>query len=81
MDPIITARALIGGTDLEQDLGCHGEAVSDDWLFIRRFALPAVELQTAAAGEQTLAVHLRRRDARQLPGCSQHLHFASKTLD
>lgn len=59
MHPIITARTLIGGTDLEQDLSCHGEAVGDDWLFIRRFALPAVELQTAAAGEETLTVHLR----------------------
>lgn len=44
--------------NLEQDLSGHGEAVSNDGLFIWRFTLPAVQLQAAAAGEQTLAVHL-----------------------
>lgn len=44
--------------NLEQDLSGHGEAVSNDGLFIWRFTLPAVQLKAAAAGEQTLAVHL-----------------------
>lgn len=54
---------------LEEDLSCHGEAVSNDGLFIWRFAFPAVQLQTAAAGQQTLTVHLWRGQARQLTSC------------
>lgn len=54
---------------LEEDLSCHGEAVGDDGLFIRRFALPAVQLQAAAAGQQALTVHLRRGHAGELTGC------------
>lgn len=54
---------------LEEDLSCHGEAVGNDGLFIWRFALPAVKFQTAAAGQQTLAVHLRRGHARELTSC------------
>lgn len=55
---------------LEEDLGGHGESVGDDGLFIWRFALPAVQLQAAAAGQQTLPVHLRRGHARELTGCT-----------
>lgn len=56
---------------LEEDLSRHGEAVGNDGLFIWRFALPAVQLQTAAAGQQTLAVHLRRGHARELTSCKE----------
>lgn len=54
---------------LKQDFSCHGEAVGNDGLFIWRFALPTVQLQTAAAGQQTLTVHLRRRHAGELTSC------------
>lgn len=56
--------------NLEQDLSGHGEAVSNDGLFIWRFTLPAVQLQAAAAGEQTLAVHLWGGHARELTSCT-----------
>lgn len=54
---------------LEEDLSCHGEAVGDDGLFIWGFALPAVQLQAAAAGQQALPVHLRRGHTRELTSC------------
>lgn len=54
---------------LEEDLSCHGEAVGDDWLLIWWFSFPTVQLQAAAAGQQTLAVHLRGRNARELTSC------------
>lgn len=56
---------------LEEDLSCHGEAMGNDGLFIRGFALPAVQLQAAAPGQQTLSVHLRRRHARELTSCGE----------
>jgi len=51
---------------LEEDLGCHGEPVSDDGLLVRGTALPAVQLHAAAASQQRLAIHFRRRDTRKL---------------
>lgn len=57
---------------LEKDLSCHGETVGDDWLLIWRLSFPAVQLQAAAAGQQTLAVHLRGRDARKLASCEEN---------
>lgn len=51
---------------LEEDLGCHGEAVGDDGLLLRGAALPAVQLHAAAAAQQRLPVHLRRGNAREL---------------
>lgn len=57
---------------LEEDLSCHGETVGDDWLLIWRLSFPAVQLQAAAAGQQTLAVHLRGRDARKLASCEEN---------
>lgn len=59
---------------LEEDLSCHGETVGDDWLLIWRLPFPAVQLQTAAAGQQTLAVHLRGRNARELASCEEMNH-------
>lgn len=56
---------------LEEYLSRHGEAVGNDGLFIRGFALPAVQLQAAAPGQQTLSVHLRRRHARELASCRE----------
>ena len=53
---------------LEEDLSGHGEAVGDVGLFIWGLALPAVELQTPAAREQALAVHLWGGHARELAG-------------
>lgn len=57
---------------LEEDLSCHGETVGDDWLLIWRLSFPAVQLQAAAAGQQTLAVHFRGRDARKLASCEEN---------
>lgn len=57
---------------LEEDLSCHGETVGDDWLLIWRLSFPAVQLQAAAARQQTLAVHLRGRDARKLASCEEN---------
>lgn len=54
---------------LEEDLSRHGEAVGNDGLFIWGFALPAVQLQAAAPGQQALSVHLGRGHARELTGC------------
>ena len=51
---------------LEEDLSCHGESMSDDRLLIRGTALPAIQLHAAAASQQRLAIHLRRRDTRKL---------------
>lgn len=65
---------------LEEDLSRHGEAVGNYGLFIWRFALPAVQLQTAAAGQQTLAVHLRRRHARELTSCKEIHRKTQKNL-
>lgn len=56
---------------LEEDLSRHGEAVGNDGLFIRRLALPAVQLQAAAPGQQTLSVHLRRGHAGELASCGE----------
>lgn len=54
---------------LEKDLSRHGEAVGNDGLLIWRFAFPTVQLQTAAAGQQTLTVHLRGGHAGELTSC------------
>lgn len=54
---------------LEEDLRRHGEAMGDDGLLVWRFALPTVQLQAAAAGQQTLTIHLRRGHARELTSC------------
>lgn len=51
---------------LEEDLSCHGEPVSDDRFLIRGTALPAIQLHAAAASQQRLAVHFRRRDTGKL---------------
>lgn len=59
---------------LEEDLSCHGETVGDDWLLIWRLPFPTVQLQAAAAGQQTLAVHLRGRDAGELASCEEIHH-------
>lgn len=53
-------RTLVECSDshLEGDLSGHSEAVGDVGLLVRRAALPAVQLYTAAAGQQHLPVHL-----------------------
>lgn len=51
---------------LEEDLSCHGEPMSDDWLLIWGTALPAIQLHAAAASQQCLAIHFRRWDPRKL---------------
>lgn len=56
---------------LEEDLSRHGEAVGNDGLFIWGLALPAVQLQAAAPGQQTLSVHLRRGHAGELASCGE----------
>lgn len=62
--------------DLEKDLGGHGEAVGDDGLLIWRFTLPAVQLQTPAAGQQALTVHLRGGNTGELTSCGGRDKFS-----
>lgn len=53
---------------LEGDFSRHGEAVSDDGLFFGGAALPAVQLDAAAPGQEHLLVHLHRGVASELAG-------------
>lgn len=59
-------RSITLYNDLKEDLSGHGEAMCNDGLFIWRFPLPAVQLQTAAASQKTLTVHLWRGNSREL---------------
>lgn len=56
---------------LEGDFSRHGEAVSDDGLFFGGAALPAVQLDAAAPGQEDLLVHLHRGVASELAGCKR----------
>lgn len=66
---------------LEEDLSRHGEAMGNDGFFIRGFALPAVQLQAAAPGQQTLSVHLRRGHAGELASCGETGKGKKKTTE
>jgi len=59
-------------TNFEYDVGAHGESVSDDWFFVGSLAVPAVQFNAPAAGQQRLPVDLHRRLARQLMTCHRH---------
>ena len=51
---------------LAGDFGTDGESVRDDWFFVCGLAIPAVQLNTATAAQQHLAIDLHRRLACEL---------------
>jgi hypothetical protein len=50
---ISIVKKIVAGGDfyLEEDLRAHGEAVRDDWFFIRALPIPTVQLDTPASGQ------------------------------
>ena len=53
-------------THLKENFSAHGFAVSDDGLLIAAFAVPAIQFDTAAAGQKCLPIHFDRRFATEL---------------
>lgn len=57
---------------LEGDFSCHGEAMGDNRLFFCGATLPTVQFNAAAPRKEDLFVHLDRRVACELAGCTEH---------
>lgn len=60
--------AVSNGKDhvLEQNVGAHRFAVSDDRFFFFRLAVPTVQLDATTAGQQCLPIHFDRTFAAKL---------------